>query len=155
MSGTKDDWIEPLEEQERDYRFELSRLLREVGPAVLDNWRTILTTGGQQTLHVKCGSCGKGTRATVDVMDVQQQRLILTFLQEQITADGTAEPGAAKLIHDRSQLSDEDLAAYIARLKAEIAADSPARKELGRLIDRLDEEQVATATERMREILGG
>ena len=138
-------------DEERDYKFEMSRLLHEIGPKVLDHWREILTGGGNRNVTVKCASCGKGTQTSVPVADVQQQRLILTFLQEQLANDpGGTEPRARQLIRDTREMTDAELAEVIAALEADLADESPARRELAAMIDRMTDEQVAEQIEAWR-----
>lgn len=144
-----------LAQTERDYKAEMARLLAEVGPKVLDGWREILTLGGKRTTTIKCSHCGRGTQASVDVADVQQQRLILTFLQEQLADGGGTEPEARRIIRDTREMGDQELADLIAQLEAELAAETPARKQLATLIDQLDEDQIAAVTDYARTVQRG
>jgi|SRR5579862_9392338 len=143
-------------DEERDYRVELERLLREVGPQVLDHWRDILANGGKQAVNVKCRNCGHGTRATVPIADVQQQRLILTFLQEQLVTEKGADLGATKLDQDFREMTNEELNQQIVRLRAELAAEEAARtagrRELRELVEALTNEQVPAVLECIKEI---
>lgn len=140
-------------EVDRDYMLEMERLLREVGPQVLDRWREVLTSGGRQKVHVVCRSCGTSNSTSVEVADTQQQRLILEFLDKRLADGNAAEPRARKLLQDFTDMSSADLADYIATLEAEIAADTPARQRLSALTEQLSEAQLDAASEAIAAVL--
>ena len=97
-------------------------------PEILRRLQTVVEGGGSVTKHYMCGACGVANTVKVEVADSDELRKIaelymnfrLKFAQAQ-KGDGASEV-VTRLLRDRSELTDAELAEYIARLKEELAA---------------------------------
>lgn len=95
-------------------------------PALLKRLHTAVEGGGKVTKRFRCESCGEAASIDVEVADVEEIRKLVEMfanlrLRAQQAAKGDdASAAATKLLRDRSELPDADLAEYITKLQAEL-----------------------------------
>lgn len=113
-----DELHEPIE-QARD-------VLERAIPKIAAQIEELVDSGGKKTVRHKCLACGETASIEVPVHDpdmlvkaLSAGSAALQRIQAQKGDD--ASEGATKLLRDRSALTDEQLAEYIARLEHELA----------------------------------
>lgn len=96
-------------------------------PALLRRIDEAVQGGGKVSRRIRCTACGEYNTVEVEVADVEEiRKLVEMFTNLRIRAvqaqkgDETSK-GATRLLRDRSDLSDAELAEYIASLEAELA----------------------------------
>jgi hypothetical protein len=131
-----------------DFLDDLIRRADELVPQLLAQLEEAARDGGKRTVRFKCSSCGRGNAETIDYRDPEQTRKLIETMSSiklRVRAaqkDEVATTGATKLLRDRSELGEVELAEYIARLEAELAAETtPVDRELVDVIESLDQEQ--------------
>lgn len=104
-------------------------VLERALPKIASQIEELVDSGGKKTIRHKCAACGEAATIEVPVHDpdmlvkaLSAGSAALQRIQAQKGDD--ASEAATKLLRDRSGLSDEDLAEYIARLEADIARDA-------------------------------
>lgn len=100
-------------------------------PALLKRIDEVVQGGGTVSRRHRCTACGEQNTVEIEVADAEEIRKLIEMfakvnMQAQQMKSGDASKGATKILRDRSELTDEDLAEYIARLRAELAAATPA-----------------------------
>lgn len=95
-------------------------------PALLTRLHTAVEGGGTVTKRFRCAACGEAASIDVEVADVEEIRKLVEMfanlrLRAQQAAKGDdASVAATKLLRDRSELTDAELAEYIAKLESEL-----------------------------------
>jgi hypothetical protein len=104
-------------------------VLERALPKIAAQIEELVDSGGKKTVRYQCSACG--AKDTVDVPVHDPDMLVkalsagsaaLQRIQAQKPDD--ASEAATKLLRDRSALSDEELAEYIARLEHELSRDA-------------------------------
>lgn len=95
-------------------------------PALLRRLNDAVEGGGKVTRRHRCSKCANVDDVTIEVADVEEIRKLVEMFAKlwfQIQAaqkgDGLSAE-ATRLINDRSQMTDAELAEYIAKLEAEL-----------------------------------
>lgn len=94
-------------------------------PALLKRIDEAVEGGGKVSRRVRCTACSTVNTVEVEVADVEEiRKLVEMFAKMSLQArQATSGDSAAvtKLLRDRSELSDAELAEYIAALESELA----------------------------------
>jgi len=107
---------------------QLSDFADEAIPSIIAQWRDAIDHGGTKTIRHKCEHCSRTTVVEVEVADQEELRKIVDSLRlanaeqsKQRAAQGDGSSArVAKLLRDRSELTDVELAEEIARLEDEL-----------------------------------
>jgi hypothetical protein len=98
-------------------------------PALLRRIDQAVQGGGTVTKRVRCGGCGEPVTVDVEVADTEEIRKLVEMFANlrlrvaQAQKGDDASVGATRLLRDRSELTDAELAEYIDRLRNELAPD--------------------------------
>ena len=119
-------------------------------PQYLATLEEAASNKGRKTVRIQCSTCGKANTASVEVADPEQTRKnleTLTSLKIRLAAaqrEQGSTAGSVKLLHDRSELTDAQLAGYIDALEAELSTKTTSvDRELADAIGLLNQEQRA------------
>lgn len=109
----------PIAEQTRD-------VLERALPKIAAQIEELIDSGGKKTVRHRCPSCANMSTVEVEVRDpdmlVKALSAASQALQRIQTQKGEdASTAATKLLRDRSELTDAELAEYISRLENELA----------------------------------
>ena len=104
-----------------DLRSTVDRLQRET----LNDLEEMLSNGGKRTHRFRCDACGSQNAKEVQQTDPEllvKAISMLSSVQQRLKAvDDDSTAAATKILRDRSELTDAELAEYIAKLEAELA----------------------------------
>lgn len=94
-------------------------------PKLLERINEAVEGGGKVSRQVRCTACGEKNLVEVEVADVEELRKLIelfakTSLQARQQKGDEGSAAAVKLLHDRSEMGDVELAEYIARLEDEL-----------------------------------
>lgn len=149
------------EEPAADFVEELLHKADKLVPVLLKQLEEAAGNGGQKVRRYKCENCGRGGTVSIEVVDVEQARKLVETLaslkMRLAAAQRDEQPAAvARILSDFSSLTNAELAEHIASLEAEVErSTTPARKELGALLDRLDEDGLQSVLEHARTVGDG
>jgi len=111
--------------------FEQLRTAGDVAmPALLKRLNDAVEGGGRVTRRHRCEKCGELNVVEVEVADVEEIRKLVEMFANLRMKIQAAQKGdelsaaATRLLHDRSDLTDAELAEYIAKLEAELESES-------------------------------
>jgi hypothetical protein len=97
-------------------------------PRIVAELEDMVENGGQKDVRHKCLNCGNTQTVTIKVADADLYVKALSALSAasgRLKSDDDETSGAAtKLLRDRSELTDAELAEYIVKLKADLAAEA-------------------------------
>jgi hypothetical protein len=95
-------------------------------PKILAELEDMVKNGGEKVVRHQCLKCGEKDTVTFKVADYDLYVKALSALSAasgRLKGDDDETSGAAtKILSDRSELTDAELAEYIAKLKAELTA---------------------------------
>lgn len=110
----------------RDAVEQAGTVLERALPKIAAQIEELVDSGGKKTVRHKCAACGEPATIEVPVHDpdmlvkaLSAGSAALQRIQAQKGDD--ASEAATKLLRDRSGLTDEELAEYIAKLERELA----------------------------------
>lgn len=92
-------------------------------PALLSRIDEAVQGGGKVSRRHRCTACGEVNTVEIEVADVEEIRKLVEMfakLRLQAPKEDEASKIATKLLRDRSELSDAELAEYIAKLEADL-----------------------------------
>jgi hypothetical protein len=97
-------------------------------PKIVSELEDMVENGGEKVVRHTCSACGSKQTVTFKVADYDLLVKALSALSAasgRLKTDDDETSGAAvKLLRDRSELTDEQLAEYIAKLRADLDADA-------------------------------
>lgn len=96
-------------------------------PRIVSELEDMVENGGEKIVRHRCTACGSQETITIRVADADLYVKALSALSAasgRLKVDDDETSGAAtKILRDRSELTDADLAEYIASLRRDLAAD--------------------------------
>lgn len=109
-----------MSDQNAETRSAIEALL----PKAVDELSDMIENGGTRTVRIRCTSCGANVTHDIQVADadllVKAVSALSSALPRMQSKDDAQSMRAAKILADRSELTDAELAEYIANLEAQI-----------------------------------
>jgi hypothetical protein len=105
-------------------------LLQQTEAELVTQIKGALADGGKKEYRRKCDTCGHYNVFEVSIFDADEKIKALSTTSQAIERMRKSQKGddaseaATKILRDRSALSDEELAEYIARLENELSRDA-------------------------------